>query len=278
VTLKAGWVGWAVLLAAGCAWAQDALAPVPPPSGGTVLFQSHGQSPEPDSDRKPLVADATKDAASDRERAAVTVTAYDLDVHVQPATGRFDVRARLTVRNDGAEPLARVPLAVSSELRWEGVAVADPHRALAFTQVAVETDADHTGSVNEAEIAPLTPLAPGATLKLDVLYGGVQAPSSERLRRIGATAAQAEAAEWDGVADGRVALRGFGNAVWYPVAAAPVFLGDGAKLFEAVGKMKRREQAAAVSSRATPASLATSSLPYGVEVSASREPRPRQDW
>ena len=47
------------------------------------------------------------------------------------------------------------------------------------------------------------------------------------------------------------ALRGYGNVMWYPVAGAPVFLGDGAKLFDAVGRAKLRQQAATVRLRVT---------------------------
>ena len=217
------------------------------PPQGKVLFQSHGESPEPDADRTPLVATAAKgDDVSDRERAAVFFTAYDLEAHVQPAGSRLDVRARITVRNDGAEPLTRLPLQLSSALDWQSVAVTSPHRVLSFTQAAVDSDADHTGSVHEAVIALPTPLAPGASLELDVFYGGKVEPSSQRLRRIGASAAQANATDWDEVAATGVNLRGFGNVLWYPAASPALFLGDGNKLFEAVGKTRLREQSASV--------------------------------
>ena len=42
------------------------------------------------------------------------------------------------------------------------------------------------------------------------------------------------------------ALRGFGNVLWFPVSAPPVFLGDGAKLFQAVGRARLRQSAATV--------------------------------
>ena len=37
-------------------------------------------------------------------------------------------------------------------------------------------------------------------------------------------------------------LRGFGEVLWYPVAAAPVFLGDGAKFVQAVGRARYRNE------------------------------------
>jgi hypothetical protein len=73
--------------------------------------------------------------------------------------------------------------------------------------------------------------------------------SAERLERIGAPPEQAAVADWDAIStDGlnvQTALRGYGNVLWYPVSSAPVFLGDGAKLFDAVGWAKERQQAAA---------------------------------
>ena len=258
-------VGWkkagalALMMGAVAAQAQNAPQPAPaqgseqqeqaPPPKGKVLFQSHGESPEPDADRKPLAATAQGDDVSDRERAALTFTAYDLEAHVQPAGARLDVRARVTVRNDGAEPLSRLALQLSSALDWQSAAVANPHKALTFTQAAIETDTDHTGLVHEAVIALPKPLAPGASVVLDVFYGGKVEASSERLRRIGASAAQADAADWDAVSGAGVNLRGFGNVLWYPVASPALFLGDANKLFEGVGKAKLRERAATVKLR-----------------------------
>lgn len=229
---------------AGQAPAQEQSAPAP---GGTVLFQSHGQSPEPDSDRRPMQpATAKGDDVSDRERAAVFFSGYDFEAHVQPGTSRLDVRAHLTLRNDGGQPLSRVALQLSSALDWQSVAAAGSHRPLAFTQAAVDSDADHTGAVHEAVIALPSPLAPGASLALDVFYGGTVRQSSERLARIGASPEQAAASDWDGISAAGVDLRGFGNVLWYPVSSPVLFLGDGNKLFEAVGKSRLREQEAHV--------------------------------
>jgi len=36
-------------------------------------------------------------------------------------------------------------------------------------------------------------------------------------------------------------LRGFGNVLWYPAASPALFLGDGARLFQAIGRLKLRE-------------------------------------
>jgi hypothetical protein len=106
--------------------------------------------------------------------------------------------------------------------------------------------------MSEAVVTLQQPLAPGASLSLIALYSGTIPQSANRLIRIGAPGAQAIAQDWDAIAptdpgaDTQVgtALRGFGNVLWYPVSAPPVFLGDGAKFFDLVGRTKLRESAA----------------------------------
>jgi hypothetical protein len=107
--------------------------------------------------------------------------------------------------------------------------------------------------MNEAVVTLPRALAPGASISLVALYSGAIPPSDERLSRIGAPAAQAQFADWDAIAPtspedpgNGTALRGFGNVLWYPISAPPVFLGDGAKLFQAVGGARLRESTATV--------------------------------
>jgi Peptidase family M1 domain len=188
---------------------------------------------------------------TDEERDALTFTGYDLDVHLVPAHARIAVHAGLAVRNDGKAPLTRLALQISSALVWESFGLRTPAGVapLAFVQHRINTDADHTGVSREAVVTLPTALAPGAKLELVALYSGQIVQSAERLERIGAPAEQAAVADWDAIsADGlnvQTALRGYGNVLWYPVSSAPVFLGDGAKLFEAVGWAKERQQGAA---------------------------------
>jgi len=142
-------------------------------------------------------------------------------------------------------------LQISSSLVWESFGLRTPAGVtpLAFVQHRINTDADHTGVAREAVVTLPTALAPGAKLTLVTLYSGQIVQSAERLERIGAPAEQAAVADWDAIsADGtnvQTALRGYGNVLWYPVSSAPVFLGDGAKLFDAVGEAKQRQQGAA---------------------------------
>jgi Peptidase family M1 domain len=190
---------------------------------------------------------------TDEEREALTFTGYDLDVHLVPASSAIEVHAGLKVRNDGGVALKRLAIQLSSSLAWEsfGLRTASGVVRLAFVQHRINTDADHTGVSREAVVTLPEPLAAGGRLELVALYGGTIKHSAERLERIGAPAEQAAAADWDAISGQETALRGYGDVLWYPVAGAPVFLGDGAKLFDAVGRAKMRQQDAMTRLRLT---------------------------
>ena len=233
--------------------AQSTAPEQPAPPAGKVLFSRDATAP-PDAQS----ADSQKTAApnqgdalavTDAERNALTFTGYDLDVHLRPASAGIAVRAGLTVRNDSAAPINRLVVDVTSSMHWDAFSTrtsASAATPLAFIARRVDTDADHTGQMQEAVITLPQPLAQGASIALTALYSGAIPQSAERLRRIGAPADQATSADWDAIAPDSTALRGFGNVLWYPVAAAPVFLGDGAKLFQAAGRAKLRQSAANV--------------------------------
>jgi hypothetical protein len=176
--------------------------------------------------------------ANSEQLAPPQVAAYDLDVHLRPADQQIAIRALLTIRNDGKTPLARLPLQISSSLNWEAIRVQD--KAVAFQVATINSDADHTGQLHEAAFPLTQPLAPGATLQLDVTYSGAIALSAQRLLSIGAPDAVALHSDWDQISLPFTGLRGFGNVVWYPVSSFPVMLGDGARLFDEMGEHKLR--------------------------------------
>ncbi len=269
----------ALVLASLCTRAQDNQQPPtnnPPPTTnnqqptqphGDVLFQSHGEPPvSPEDTTAPALQQSapTDPTLSSRE----ALTSYDLDVRITPDASRLSSRARVTLRNISSQPLPRVALQISSSLSWESIALITPQSTtqLPLTQHLIDTDADHTGQASEAILDLPTPLAPGATLTLDTLYSGTITPNATRLERIGATLDKALDTDWDTLgittissnssssssssnsADAApntlaAALRGFGNVLWYPVASPPLFLGDGAKLFQAVAAMRLAQQA-----------------------------------
>ncbi len=218
---------------------------LPPSQGGTVLFSTEGGVPAAAQEK---AADSVPDLTAE-ERNAPTFTGYDLDVHLTPRESRLMVRARLSVRNDGAQPLHSLGLQLSSSLHWESLELGGAKPV--WGQRIIDTDADHTGKANEAVVTLPAPLAPGATVELTALYTGTITPSAERLERIGAPAEQAASSDWDEISPELTALRGFGNVLWYPVAAEPVFLGDGAKLFQMAGRIRLRQKAATAHLRLT---------------------------
>jgi hypothetical protein len=176
--------------------------------------------------------------ASDAEREALTFTEFNMDVHLRSAEHAIAVRALITVRNDGKSPLAHIPLEISSALHWERIRVAATDAL--YTIVTLNSDTDHTGQLHEAAVKLATPLAPGATLQLDVTYSGAIPQSGQRLLAIGTPEDVALHSDWDAIDTDFTGLRGFGNVVWYPASAPPVILGDGARVFDEMGEHKLR--------------------------------------
>lgn len=216
----------------------------PQTSGGQVIFSrstdANGQTTTTTGPGATGTAGTmvTEPVADDDEREAVTFTALDLDVHLEPAAQQMAVRAGLRVRNDGKTPLQHIPLQISSSLKWERIRVGG--RDVAFQVATLNSDADHTGQLHEAEISLAAPLSPGATLQLDVTYSGTIAPNAQRLIALGTPEDVALRTDWDRIGVKFTGLRGFGNVVWYPVASVPVILGDGARLFDEMGEHKLR--------------------------------------
>ncbi len=178
------------------------------------------------------------------ERTAVSITGTRLDLHLTPTEGREEVRATLTLRNVSGGAVQRIPLQISGSLRWESVSMSTPGglRPVAFTQAPVSTDTDHTGFAQEAVLTPAEPLASGASITVAVLYAGEIRQSSQRLELLGVPAARASAQDWDAIVPttdaGATALRGFGDVLWYPVAAATATLGDGNQLVQVAARQR----------------------------------------
>jgi hypothetical protein len=216
----------------------------PQPQGQVIFHRGEDQSQPTDNSIAKRTPEKTVASITDAERSAVAFTAWDLNLHITPATAHLDTHARFTVRNTSATPLTRITLQLSSTLHWDSLSAP-------FTEHTLLTDADHTGKATEALVTLPRPLAPGATLTLTGLYSGTIPPSGERLTRIGAPSEQAIHADWDQIATTFTALRGFGNVLWYPISSPPLFLGDGAKLFHAIGLTRLQQARAAFHLRLT---------------------------
>ena len=223
--------------------------------GGALCSAQQSQQPQvlfsgPPRPQVPAAkSSAQEPALTDTERQAVVIAAWDLDVHLAPREESMAAHARVTLRNQGTEPLKLVPLQLSSTLHFE--TIGHQGRRLPFSTVMLNSDTDHTGQLVEAEIQPPVPLAAGSELMLDVDYGGTVPLTAQRLLAIGAPEARAQASDWDRISSEFTGLRGFGNVVWYPVSSIPVVLGDGARVFDEIGRQKLLDQNATIALRIT---------------------------
>lgn len=213
---------------------------------GQVLFSRslNNSGAATHSATKPSVPKATN-----QQRSALTITAYNLNIHLTPRDQSIAAEARLTVQNHSAQPLHEIALQLSSTLHFQGIASSG--KKLANTEQTISSDADHTGKLTEADILLPTPLAPGATMPIQLFYGGTIPVSGQRLESIGTPKAAAIASDWDRISEGFTALRGFGNVVWYPVSSVPVSMAQGNQLFEAIGKLKQSDSNATVTMSVT---------------------------
>jgi Peptidase family M1 domain len=211
-------------------------------SGGKVIFsRSTDENGEVTTQAgpgaaQPKVETATAPSVEDAQRLAARITALDLDVHLDLAAHQIAVRALVTVRNTGTAPLARLPLQISSSLQWERIRVAG--KDVSFPVATLNSDADHTGQLHEAAVTLPAPLAAGDSITLDALYSGAIEPTAQRLVSLGTPDEVALHNDWDQIDAEFTGLRGFGNVVWYPVSSVPVILGDGARLFNEIGRQK----------------------------------------
>jgi hypothetical protein len=196
---------------------------------------------------KPIAAESS--SIDDASRKSITITGLDLDVRLNTAAQQLAARALVTVRNTGAAPLSQIPLQISSSLHWESIRV--DGRDVSCPSATINSDSDHTGQLHEAAVPLAAPLAPGATLQLDVTYSGAITASARRLLSVGTPEDSASHSDWDEISPALTGLRGFGNVVWYPVVSVPVILGDGARLFDEIGRQKLRTSGTAFRLRLT---------------------------
>ncbi|MGI4854643.1 MAG: hypothetical protein ACRYF4_11440, partial [Janthinobacterium lividum] len=168
------------------------------------------------------------------ERSAVTVVGQNLDLHLDAHTGAAEVRAQTVLRNSGAEPLRQVPVRISGALHWESARQAGSAATLPLQQYHLPDDLDHTGFATELLVPLPEPLPPGATVSLDLYYGGLLTANTGRLTALGAPTGRAALTDWDTVTDTFTGLRGLGNVLWYPVAGKPALLRNGSAVTHAV--------------------------------------------
>ncbi len=171
-------------------------------------------------------------AVSNAERTAAAITATRLDLHLDTYTGQTETRAQLTITNSSATPLQHIPIRISGALHWESARVNGSNAAV--TQYHLPDDLDHTGIATELALTLPQPLAPGASIALDLFYAGTITSSAQRLLALGAPAQRALSADWDTVTDTFTGLRGAGNVLWYPITGTTATLRDPAAVPRAV--------------------------------------------
>ncbi len=220
-------------------------SPAPAKPAGKVLFQrsldtNGNTTSSTGAAAKPSSAVANASVFTDADRQAIVITALDLDVRLNPAAQQLAARGRVTVRNNGKAPMPRIPLQISSSLNWERIRVAG--RDASLVVATVNSDSDHTGQLHEAAVSLATPLEPRASQQLEVFYSGAIAPTARRLQSVGTPDDSAAHSDWDEVSPEFTGLRGFGNVLWYPVSSPLVLLGDGARLFNEIGRQKLLNQ------------------------------------
>ncbi len=230
-------------------------APVPQTQQphGTVIFsrsenddtstvQSQPPSGETIASGEALEAVLADEAKANPTRQAERITALALDLRLRPREQSMAARAGLTLRNDGNTALNELRLQISSTLHWDSARVIAPagEQEVKFTTAKIHSDADHTGLLTEITLPLASPLAPGATTRLDLLYSGIVPQAADRLTAIGTPDGLAQHSDWDRISTAFTGLRGYGNVAWYPVAAQPVLLGEQAKLFDVLALHRRQ--------------------------------------
>lgn len=164
------------------------------------------------------------------DRNAFTFLNWNLNLRIEPSSESLFVRGKITIRNDSDKPQQRVPLQVSSSLKWASIRLNGA--VLPFTSEQIRSDLDHSGRVQEAVINLPAPVAPSASLELEVGYSGTVSLETTRLAQMGVPLEVRTATDYDRITPTFTCLRGVGHVLWFPVSLEPALLSDGNKVFE----------------------------------------------
>jgi len=178
---------------------------------GSVTAQSPEKSPEPD-------------------RNAFTFLDWNLNLRIETQAESLSVRGKITLRNDSSQPQRLLPLQISSSLNW--ASIKQNGSAVPFTASKVRSDLDHSGNVREAIVSLPTPVAPGASLEIEVGYSGTISLDTTRLAQMGVPLPIRAATDYDRITPSFTCLRGVGHVLWFPVSLEPAIMGEGNRIFE----------------------------------------------
>ena len=191
--------------------------------------------------RMVLTALALVASVSAIDRNSFTFRNYNLNVRIEPEQQRIGVRGTVTLRNDSASPQKLAVLQVSSSLDWRSIQSGG--KPLQFVSQPYTSDIDHTGSLSEAIVTLLQPVAPNDTVDLELGYEGTVPLDTTRLKRIGVPDEDAKHTDWDQISSSFTSVRGVGHVVWYPVAMDAASLSDANSIFETIGNWQARQTA-----------------------------------
>ncbi len=175
------------------------------------------------------------------DRNAFSFSRYDLQLTFDAKQQALAVEGTVELRNISSRPQSEAALQISSSLRWLSVLAAGA--PVEWLAQSYTSDIDHTGQLSEAIVKFDTPLAPGATLLLNVRYSGTVAKDATRLERIGTPHEVALRSDWDEISERFTALRGVGFVAWYPVSMDSADLSQGNELFETLRGWRQRQSA-----------------------------------
>ena len=178
---------------------------------GSVTAQSPQKLPQPD-------------------RNAFTFLNWDLNVRIETQADSLSTRGKITLRNDSAQPQRQLPLQLSSSLTW--ASIKQNGSAVPFTSSKVRSDLDHSGNVWEAIVTLPAPVAPGASLEIEMGYSGTISLDTTRLAQMGVPLPIRAATDYDRITPSFTCLRGVGHVLWFPVSLDPAMLSEGNRVFE----------------------------------------------
>jgi hypothetical protein len=180
------------------------------------------------------------------DRNAFTFINYDLEIRVAPDEQQIAGRGKITLRNDSDKPQSNLALQISSSLDWRMIELNGD--ALEYVSELQTTEIDHTGKVTEAIVTLPSPIAPKATVTLDVGYNGTMPADATRLTRMQLPFDNASATDWDRISAAFTGVRGIGHVAWFPISIDPANLGDNT-LFSTISQWQAREAQTTMKSR-----------------------------
>jgi hypothetical protein len=211
------------------------------------------------------------------DRDAFTATRYQLEAQIDRTSHVMAVTGKLALRNDSTSPQKVVALQVTSSFQWNSITL--DGKPVSWLSQNYTSDIDHTGGLTEAIITLPNAVAPGASVILDVQYGGTITADATRLTRIGTPEDMAARSEWDEISDPFTAVRGLGYVTWYPVAIEAVSMSDGNAVFDALAAWKHRHAHSEFSATVSVPGGESESLCIATNASTSRcgESKPATD-